>query len=706
MNSSKYLALSIVISLAMPTAQASQAQTDLFDLTLEQLLKLKVVSAVTGVEQDLNSAPASVTIIEAQEWQRRGAKTLSQALTGVAGVQSTVLSSSNAERNYVFRGLTGSFGQQVKLLINGIPFNRIHHGGKPALDIPLGGFKRIEIVRSPGSATYGADAFAGIINLVANDDVNQGSKLSLSAGSFDDYDVTVSGAKNWQQLALTYAFNYNKYGDDPKRLIQADTQTLFDGIFNTDASRAPGRFDQSYQQASLQLNARWQDWAVSYYGLTGEFGFGAGVAEALDPEGQGKHHSHVVDIKYDMQLFDADKTVFNLWWQDKHSKFPFTIFPAGARLPIGQDGNLDFANPSALVTFKQGYIGVPSNDSTLAQMTLTSVLAAGQGHQLRWQLGVEYHKHTPSEWKNFGPGVLSATEQEVSGELTNVSATPYAYLPERSRNIQFLSFNDTWQIQQDWSLHLGGRYDHYSDFGSTFNPRLGLVWQATDKVSVKLLSARAYRAPSFYDLYAVNNPVNLGNPELKPERVTTNELNLGWSATDNLAFDMSYYRYRASDIIQYIAVPGMTGKKAHNQGEIEGQGIEWTMQWRASAQLNVSTSLSYVDNEDGNGQTLAGFADKMASVEVNYKHSTASQFNLFWLYTGQQARALGDSRPALASANWLTARYSYQVLPQQLELALVINNLLDQDAATPSNAIAQDYPIAGRQWQLELHYQF
>lgn len=684
---------------------AAQYQTDLFDLSLEELLDVRVVSSVSGIEQGLKSAPASATIIEAEEWQRRGAKTLSQALVGVPGLQSTVLSSSNAERNMVIRGLSGNFGQQVKLLLDGIPFNRVHHGGKPALDIPLMGFKRIEIVRSPGSATYGADAFAGIINLVSNDDFSQETKVSVSTGSFDDHDFGVIGASKHKDISFTYALNYSKYGDDKDRILTADLQTTLDGIFGTNASRAPASFDQSYEEISLNLKAQWQDWTVSYYGISGSFGFGAGVAEALDPEGEGKHDSHIIDAKYKFTMFETDQTTVNLWWQEKHSEFPFTIFPAGAVLPIGQDGNLDFVAPTRFVLFEDGYQGHPSNDSQLGQASITSVYSPAENHTLRLQLGFEHHKHTPFEQKNFGPGVLDGNET-IAGELVDVSGTPFSYLPVKSRDIFFLSVQDTWQINEDWAVHLGGRYDDYSDFGSTTNPRIGIVWQASDAVTVKLLSAKAFRAPSFFGLYGANNPINIGNPDLKPEEIETHELNFGITPSDTVFLEMSYYEYRATDIVEYINVPGITGRQAQNRGKIDGKGLEWSLQWRPNSKLDVTGNVSYIDNENAQGMSLNGFADKMASLNVNYKVNELSNLNVFWQYTGEQGRAVSDTREPLPSANWVSSKFSYEVLPDELELSLVINNLFNSDSATPSSSLPEDYPIAGRQWQLQLDYQF
>ena len=696
----------ILVFSGLSGAVSAQYQTDLFDLTLEELLSVRVVSSVSGIEQDLKLAPASATIIEAEQWQRRGARTLSQALLGVPGLQSTVLSSTNSERNVVIRGLSGNFGQQIKLLLDGIPFNRIHHGGKPALDIPLLGFKRIEIVRSPGSATYGADAFAGVINLISEDNVDKAEQVMLSLGEFENYDLGITGGTKLADAELIYTLNYSKYGDDPDRIISSDFQTQLDALFNIDASLAPGRFNQSYEEFSVNLKANWQGWAVSYYGITGSFGFGAGVAEALDPSGKGEHYSQILDVKYQFSLFETDETTLNLWWQDKHSEFPFTIFPAGAVLPIGQDGNLDFNEPTTFALFEDGYKGEPSNDSELTHFSITQVVSPNSNHTLRWQLGYEHHEHVPSEKKNFGPGVLDGTELIVTGELTDVSSTPYSYLPERSRHLHFFSIQDTWQLNDDWSFHFGGRFDDYSDFGSTTNPRLGLVWQASEQLTVKLLSARAFRAPGFFDRYAVNNPVNLGNPDLKPEVINTNELNFGFTPSENLFMELSYYRYRAKDIIQYIDVVGMTGRQAQNIGTIDGAGAEWSFQWRATADLDIAGNISLVENENEFAEALAGFSERMASLTVNYQINDKVDINVFWQHFSELNRASSDQRKPIGAANWSSVKLGFEVIPEQLNVALVVNNLFDDESYTPSSSIPDDYPIAGRQWLLQLEYNF
>jgi iron complex outermembrane receptor protein len=78
--------------------------------------------------------------------------------------------SSNALRLdpiYVIRGIHSLFNPQVLVLINGIPITNLFVGSDLIWGgMPINDIARIEVIRGPGSAVYGADAFAGVINII------------------------------------------------------------------------------------------------------------------------------------------------------------------------------------------------------------------------------------------------------------------------------------------------------------------------------------------------------------------------------------------------------------------------------------------------------------------------------------------------------------------------------------------------------------
>ena len=122
-----------------------------------------------------------------------------------------------------------------------------------------------------------------------------------------------------------------------------------------------------------------------------------------------------------------------------------------------------------------------------------------------------------AEIKNYNP------DGSPIGALVDVSDTSDIFIPEKSRQVYYGYLQDEWRFITDWSLTAGLRLDKYSDFGSTINPRLALVWQSRYDLTTKFLYGRAFRPPSFAESFVVNNPVTLGNPDLKPETINTFE---------------------------------------------------------------------------------------------------------------------------------------------------------------------------------------
>ena len=83
------------------------------------------------------------------------------------------------------------------------------------------------------------------------------------------------------------------------------------------------------------------------------------------------------------------------------------------------------------------------------------------------------------------------------------------------------------KIQEAMELTLGMRYDHYSDFGSTINPRAAFVWNVLPAMYLKFLYGRAFLAPSFHEYYLKNTPLIVGSQDLDQQQ--WRPLNLGQS---------------------------------------------------------------------------------------------------------------------------------------------------------------------------------
>ena len=291
----------------------------------------------------------------------------------------------------------------------------------------------------------------------------------------------------------------------------------------------------------------------------------------------------------------------------------------------------------------------------------------------------------------------------VDGGLTDVSNSAYVYARNRSRRVFNLLLQDEWQFAPDWELTTGIRYDDFSDTGDTFNPRIALVWATRHNLTTKLLYVSAFRAPSFSELYAINNPVALGNPDLDPETIDTLELSFDYKPTLDLQLGLSLFAYQAKDLIEFV---GTSSKTAENARDQDGQGLELEMDWKLSETLRLRGNYAWQRAEDEEtGRRVADAPGQQAYLRADWR------FRPDWLlspqatWVGDRARAAGDLRDEIDDYTLVDVTLRKSNLLKHLDIALSAHNLFDEDAREPSDGqIPDDYPLAGRSIWLELSW--
>lgn len=171
--------------------QAGKVAIDATQLTLEELMEIRIATVVTASrhEQRVTEAPASVTIITADEIKKQGYRTLSGILASIPG-----LYVSN-DRNYSYLGVRGfgrpgDYNSRILLLVDGHRLNdNIYDsaaiGTEFPLDIDL--ISHLEFVRGPGSSLYGSNAFFGVINVVTRSAVDVSKEVAFAAGDNESW---------------------------------------------------------------------------------------------------------------------------------------------------------------------------------------------------------------------------------------------------------------------------------------------------------------------------------------------------------------------------------------------------------------------------------------------------------------------------------------------------------------------------------------
>jgi iron complex outermembrane receptor protein len=181
---------------ALPgAARAQTPQADPSTMTIEQLLEVQLVSTASKFEQKATQAPASVTVITADQIRQFGYRTLAEILGSVRGFYTSY------DRNYAYIGVRGfsrpgDYNTRVLLLVNGHRMNEPIYDMAPIgtdfpVDVSL--IERVEVIRGPGSSLYGTSAFFAVINVITRSaESSPGTRLDLTVGSLETQRATAS----------------------------------------------------------------------------------------------------------------------------------------------------------------------------------------------------------------------------------------------------------------------------------------------------------------------------------------------------------------------------------------------------------------------------------------------------------------------------------------------------------------------------------
>ncbi|MBY0572727.1 MAG: TonB-dependent receptor [Undibacterium sp.] len=656
------------------------------------------ISIATGSAQSLRRAPAVATVITAEDIAAMGLHDLNEALETVPGLHVNTTPTTYAS-SYSIRGIgvNGASNPQVLILQNGIPLIDIYNGdkGNSWVSMPLTNVSRIEVIRGPGSALYGADAFAGVINIITKSAAEiSGTRLGVRLGSFRSVDTWIQHGGKLADITVAAYLQLGKT-DGQKSLIDQDAQSLNDKRFGTHVSLAPGPVNTEYRALDSQLDLSTTNWRWrSSYKIRKDIGFGAGVNSALDPNHHNESNRFTSDLSWSSsQLADDWNFGGMLSFMRIVEQTPqgIGLFPPGTRIGASY--------------FPDGMIGGPGRWQRTVSLSGFATYNGWRGHAIRIGAGHDdLNLYRTETIKNF---LLSPAGLPIpTGAVKDYNAIQPHILPQR-RQIDYVYLQDEWQLLPDWIVTAGVRHDRYDDFGHTTNPRLALVWDASVDLTAKLLTGRAFRTPSFNEQYGIN-PVNSGNPLLQPETITTHELVLNWQANYKLGVNLNFFDYQSASIIRSVANPAPApGASYRNVGQVNGHGAELELNWELSETVRGSLQHAWQranDPQNGSDPSLTPRHHTFAKLSWQIEPSVlfSSQINRV---AGRQ-RSSGDARPAIP--DYTTVDLTLSTKYGGWEFALNARNLFNADVREPSLApglaLPHDLPMAPRALTLQFSH--
>lgn len=647
-----------------------------------------IISLATGYSRPLFDAPATAYSISRDQIEALGAVNLHQVLKTLPGFYPAT----NDARS--FQASVRGIMNRVLILVNGLPLDEgLVNGIIDIDDILIYDIERIEITLGPGSALFGADAVAATINLV--------TRTSTSApineiGAVGGSEHTYSGYL-LHNAPITSSLRFGFYAaayqtDDGHPTLRADAQTALDKAFRTHASLAPGPLNLSHKVVDTRAEVSGHEWTVrASYRDEYDFHTGTGFAFALDPGGT------IDGTLKTLELVDHHTTSNN--WHLR-SFLTFTEVRAPAE-------NLHLYPPGAFGgAFPQGVLQSFDVKEDRLRGELSAEYTASTSHRLLLGVGGFHNRfELLSDERNYivRKGRLIPTGQFA--ELGGVNDAPV--IRNASQNVYYLLAQDEWNLTRDVVLTAGGRYDHYSAFGATFNPRASLVWNASAQSVVKLLYGRAFRTPTIIETESNGTYAPSGNPNLKPVILDMVELAFDHRYSHG-TWGASTFGYQQTHLVETTAdlsAPILL-TYINRASKDRSWGTQLTGDFRFSRHWSVQSHYTFQRHtEISNDPNIPQAPKHQLYSELKWHAASKWGAGVRALYVAERGRGVGDPRPA--PRNYVVAGLTAERnnIWERVDLRLFFDNLFNTAYSYPSdsaNVLLYDVPAPGRTWWLTL----
>jgi iron complex outermembrane receptor protein len=276
----------------------------------------------------------------------------------------------------------------------------------------------------------------------------------------------------------------------------------------------------------------------------------------------------------------------------------------------------------------------------------------------------------------------------------------------RTSNIFSVYAQDEIHLRGNLILNLGLRYDHYSTFGGTTNPRAALIYNPWEQTTFKLLYGQSFRAPNLFELF-YNAPGNEANPSLRPETVKTAELVWEQSFARRFRTTVSVFYYPIHSLISEQVDPATGNAFFTNSGSLDLRGVDFALWRNLPGGLEATASYSFQDVTNPSTRTVIANSPKhLVQLGLSVPLIKQKLFASMDLqYVSKRATLNGQYSGAYAVPDFTL--FSRNVLAKW-ELSASLYNAFNQRYTDPAgnglreNVIFQD----GRTYRIKIAYRF
>ncbi len=587
----KAILLLCIFSLCIANAMAQEGDNveDMTSLSLEELMDMVVISA-SKKEENIFEAPSNITVITDKMIKEWGMRDIKDVLRRVVGYQ---VIADRDEWVFAARGNVSDNNSKYLILIDGHRTNSIENFGPgQIIETPnnLSNVKRIEIIKGPGSAVWGADALAGVINIITKSFDDQGDSyanaaLTLGSGKFvvgdfqvgkkfsEDVNVVVMGAfsqqdgKSIEQTAAS-GLSIIKPASDVGNHPSGQIQTLLD-------NHLPGYM--------LQMKAK-----------VGQFGINAYTFET---ETFNRHYEHIYGRK---NYLSTNKNFTELSYE--------TSFWGGANLKarIATESNQSEYRPEV-----QGdSTKLPINIVWRDRGVFASVEILKQfSEKANFYSGIDY------KYTKLGP---NQRINAINPDASKLATTGF-WFDEYNQDHQLGGYIMTDLKPADWvTLTLGSRFDYNDLRGEdkfVVNPRLAMVFKPMTNSAFKLLYNRGYLRPTNFQSASDNVSSEI-----------MNQVDAIWMhRVGKLQYAVTGFWQKLEGFIIIANTNG--GFQFSNTGDYTSTGLELELNAFLNEDINLWGNMAITDPKGENFPNGLSYNERRVDLNgnlLNYSNLTAN----------------------------------------------------------------------------------
>ncbi len=559
--------------------------------------EMPVVLSATRMAQPLSETPAATTIIDRQMIEATGARSIVDVLRLVPGM--LVGYESGNRPAVTTHGFGDVFARRMQVLIDGRSVYVPAYGGVPWTDLPLAleDVERIEVVRGPNAASYGANSFLGIISITTRTPREaKGTQARLTAGTQSIRDAVLRTGDHIGKL--DYHLTVGTQQDDGFHLRHDRQKHEF---LTTALSYAWGKSDS----------------------IDAQFGYSGGVNEkgsfddVASPPRDQRTISRFEQLRWQHDLGQGNNFSVQFYHNFNELDEQYEIGPILVSVP----------------PFPPFTVQIPINsDVTSERYDLELQNAFGLSRDLRGVWGVGWRVD-----QVVAPGFLGTSERQEN-------------------RAQRLFLNMEWRTTQKLTLNAGAMWEHDDIVGGDVSPRVALNYQLTPRQTLRASVSRATRNPVLVEerinlricgdpACNIFNQVYLSSGGLEPETIESRDIGYFARVLGNLTLDMRVYQDKLSGLIETYSRPYPQDLVDSTTGDFRNgfnarvNGVETQITYRPNFKDRIILGYAYTHIKSNEDRPNYSASAPQGSGSLLWMHALSDKYqtSLAYYYVGSMA---------------------------------------------------------------------